>query len=95
MNNLARINIGLGVAALLFVVYAVVQTNALAAHAWSTRDAQNSLAAMLDERNTLVAQQAAVSNREQLILLAQQAGMVPVPMSSIVYLTQDRSVAAR
>jgi hypothetical protein len=93
--TITRINIALAVAALVFLVFSVVQTNAMAAQTWRTKDVQSRLASLLDARNTLVAQQATLSDRQQLATLAQQAGMVPVPANTVVYVTQDHPVAAR
>lgn len=90
-----HLNIGLAIAALALVVYYVTQMNGLAAQAWRIQDAQQRLAALRDAKNGLVAQRAALDDREQLMLVAQRAGMVPVAMNAVVYLTQDRPVAVR
>lgn len=95
MNRIYRFNIGLTVAALALVVYYVIQMNGLAAQTWRIQDAQDRLAALRDAKNGLVAQRAEFDDREQLVLVAQRAGMVPVAMNTVVYLTQDRPVAVR
>ncbi len=78
---------------LLLLFYYVVQNNAMAVQMWRARDAQQQLTVLNDDRNGLVAQQAALDDRDQLIALAQRAGMVPA--GAVVYLVQDRPVAAR
>jgi hypothetical protein len=94
MNDKTHIiNYILAACTLLFVVVYVVQVNAMAAQAWRVRDVRGQLSTLQEARTTLVAQEAALGDREQLTTLAQRAGMIPA--SNIVYLVQDRTVAAR
>lgn len=93
LSGVVKINVALAAVSLLMMVYYVVQSNGMAVQVWRARDAQERLASLLDDRNGLVAQQAALEDREQLIALAKDAGMVPA--GSVVYLVQERPVAAR
>lgn len=92
--NFSRINIVFLSAALLFLMCYVIEANGMAAQAWQARDTQRQLAALRETRNGLVAQEAALGDRVQLMALAQRSGMVPAD-SAVVYLVQDRPVAAR
>jgi len=87
------LNIGLAVVSLTFLMYYVMQANMLASQTWKTRDAQDRLSQLLEERNGLVAQQAQLDDRIVLQDLAQSHGLVPA--GAVVYLVQDTSVAAR
>ena len=92
--NIFRINIVLASVAAFCLMYYVVAVNGMAAQAWQMRDTQRQLAAVNEARNGLVAQEATLNDRAQLMTLAQRVGMVPVG-TAVVYLVQDRSVAAR
>ncbi len=86
--NVALVTVSLGA----FVFY-VIQANGMTAQVWQARDARERLASIQEDRNTLVAQKSALEDRQQLAALAAQTGMVP--MGTVVYLVQDRPVAAR
>lgn len=92
-SRIVWLNAALAGVSLFMLLYYVVQNNAMAVQVWRTRDAQARLTALADDRNGLVARQAALDDRQQLIALAQQAGMVSAGM--VVYLVQERPVAAR
>lgn len=92
-SRVTRFNILLAGASLALLFYYVVQNNAMAVQVWRTRDAQERLTSLRDDRNSLVAQQAALDDRQQLMILAQSAGMVP--SGAVVYLVQAKAVAAR
>ncbi len=91
--NIKHINIGLAITACFLLIYYVVQANAMAAQTWRAKDLQERLSILRNERNELVAQQSALDDREHLLTLVRAAGMVPA--GAVVYLVQDRSVAAR
>ena len=86
-------NLGLLMVAAAALVFYVFQANSVAAQSWRTRDAQSRLSALLDQRNSLVAEQASLDDRAQLTALAAQAGFVPA--GAVVYLVENRPVAAR
>ncbi len=88
-----NVNIGLGLAAVACLVFYVVQTNAMSAQAWRARDAQDQLAALRNERMTLVAQRSEFDDRDHLMMLVRAAGMVPA--GAVSYVVQNRPVAAR
>jgi hypothetical protein len=90
---ITKLNIALAAVSLCMMVYYVVQSNGMAVQVWRARDAQERLATLQDVRNGLVAQEAALDDREQLMSLATNAGMVPA--GSVVYLVEQRPVAAR
>ncbi len=92
-SRIAWLNIGLACASLVMMVYYVVQSNSMAVQVWSSRDAQERLTTLRDQRNALVALQASLDDGQKLMALAQDAGMVPA--GSVVYLVQERPVAAR
>lgn len=92
-SRLFMVNLTLASVSLFMLFYYVVQNNAMAVQVWQTRDAQEQLVVLNDERNGLVARQVMLDDRQQLIDLAQRAGMVPA--GSVVYLVQERPVAAR
>ena len=94
-HTTSRINITLAIAAFGLLVYYVVQVNFLASMAWQTRDANDRLTAINDQRNALIAQESALDERSTLTALAAKAGMIPVPANAVVYMVQDHSVAAR
>lgn len=93
VSGLGWVNGALAALALGALVFYVVQANALAAHAWQMRDAQEQLAEARDARTALVAEQSSFDNRQRLTALAADLGMVPA--ADIVYLTPERPVAAR
>ena len=88
-----QLNMVLAGVVLSLLFYYVVQNNAMAVQVWRTRDAQERLTALRDDRNGLVARQAALDDRQQLMTLAQRAGMVPA--GTLVYLVEVPPVAAR
>ena len=88
-----RINVALMIVVLAALMYYVIQVNAVAAHAWNMKDAQERLGILREERNTLIAQEAALDDRQALTELAVREGMVPV--DTVVYLVQDHAVAAK
>lgn len=92
-TNYKRINLALIALCVLFTVFYVVQANCMAAQSWKLRDFRVQLSALHDVRNTLVAQEVALSDRENLAILARQAGMVPA--EHVVHLVQDRAIAVR
>ena len=92
-SRVAVVNMILASVSLFMLFYYVVQNNALAVQVWRTRDSQERLTVLADNRNGLVAQQAALDDRQKLVALAQRAGMVPA--GAVVYLVQERPVAAR
>jgi cell division protein FtsB len=87
------LNIALVSIAVACLLYYVIAANGLAAQAWRSTDAQDRLATLLDERNSLVAQQSALEDRSVLSALATNAGMIPA--GAVVYLVQNQPVAAR
>jgi len=87
-----RFNVGLAILALAFLLGYVVQTNLLAAKTWQMRHAQDKLTLILEQRNTLIAQQSELDDRTVLQDLAIRQGFVPV--GTVVYLVQDTAVAA-
>lgn len=91
-DGIGAVTIALAAAALMLLVTYVIQVNTLAAQTYRARDAQDRLAALRDERNALVAQQASLDDREVLTRLAQANGLVPA--GAVVYLVQDNPVAA-
>jgi hypothetical protein len=91
--TIKQLNIGLGVAAAAFLVFYVIQTNAMAAQAWRARDVQNQLTTLRNERTTLVAQRSQFDDRQHLQTLAEAAGMVPA--GAVTYVVQGHAVAAR
>ncbi|MEK7637822.1 MAG: hypothetical protein AAB375_00100 [Patescibacteria group bacterium] len=92
-SRVAKLNLLLACVSLSMLLYYVVQNNAMAVQVWRTRDAQGRLTALADDRNGLVARQAALDDRQQLIALVQRAGMVPA--GTVVYLVQEQPIAAR
>ncbi len=80
------------VAAVLLVVYYVVQANMIAADAWRLRDVQDQLRTSSGARDALIAQEAQLDDRTVLQALAQSQGMVPV--GTVTYLIQPADVAA-
>ena len=91
-HSMRKINIGLMIVAVAFLLYYVVQVNMMAAQGWSMRDANTRLASLQEAHNNLVADQATLEDRQSLADLAQQQGLVPA--GSVVYLVQDHTVAA-
>jgi hypothetical protein len=94
MNRFSRMNIGFLAVSAFFLICYVIQANGIATQVWRIRDAQQQLAALSEERNGLVAQEATLDDRQQLLELAQQSGMVPAG-GTVVYLVQNQPVAAR
>lgn len=92
-RHIALLNIALIVAALCGLVVYVVAANGLASQAWQAADAQDQLTTILDERNDLIAQQSEFEDRGRLTELAHRVGMVPA--GAVVYLMQEKPVAAR
>lgn len=92
-SSLQWVNVGLAIAALSLLLYYVVQVNAMAAQTWKLTAANEQLAALQEERNTLVAQRASLDDHDTLSTVATAAGLVPA--GTVVYLVQDHSVAAR
>lgn len=90
-SAISRLNIGLALLALAFLLAYVMQANFLAAQTWRIRQSQDQLASLLEQRNTLIAQQSELDNRAVLQALAIEQGLVPV--GTVVYLVQDTSVA--
>jgi hypothetical protein len=90
---IAWLNLALIAVAVASLLSYVVAANGLAAQAWRFSDAQDEIVGLLDTRNGLVAQQSALEDRTVLSALAADAGMVPA--GSVVYLVQDKPVAAR
>ncbi len=74
------------------VVY-VVAANSLASRQWRFSQSQSKLSALLEQRNTIADQQAALEDRGRLMELAIRSGMVGV--GDVVYLVQEGAVAAR
>lgn len=93
VSRVVRINIALALASVSMLLYYVMQNNSMAVQVWRARDAQEQLTTLRDERNRIVGRQAALDDREQLMTLARSAGMVPA--GTVVYLVQERPVAAR
>lgn len=87
-----RLNIGLALLALAFLLAYVMQTNLLAAQTWRMRQAQDQLASILEQSNALIAQQSEFNDRIVLQELAVKQGFVPA--GTVVYLVQDTAVAA-
>jgi len=92
-THIAWLNMMFIAVAVACLLYYVVAANGLAAQAWRATDAQDRLTTLLEQRNTLVAQQSALEDRSVLTSLAMEAGMVPA--GSVVYLVQNQPVAAR
>ncbi len=90
-EGISWLNIGLAIMALGLLTYYVVQVNRLAAQTWNTEQAQTRLAAILDERNSLVARQSELDDRQVLQALAAKEGLEPA--GAVVYLVQDTAVA--
>ena len=86
------LNIGLAAIALALLLCYVMQTNMLAAQTWKINKAQDSLASILEERNSLVAQQSELDDRQVLQDLAVKEGFEPA--GAVVYLVQDTAVAS-
>lgn len=87
------LNVSLMIVALALLMYYVVQVNAIASQTWKLSDAHDRMIVVQDEHNGLVAQRAALDDRQALTVAAQTAGLVPA--GTVVYLIQDHSVAAR
>jgi len=92
-SRIAYMNVALAAISLFMLFYYVVQSNDVAVQVWHSRDTQERLTILRDNRNALVARQSALDDRQQLIALAQDAGMVPAV--GVVYLVQPLPVAAR
>jgi hypothetical protein len=92
-RHIAIVNIALILTALCGLVVYVIAANGLASQAWQAADAQDRLTTILDERNDLVAQQSEFEDRSRLTELAHRVGMVPA--GAVVYLMQEKPVAAR
>ncbi len=92
-RHIAFLNIALIAAALCGLVVYVIAANGLASQAWQAADAQDQLNTILDERNDLIAQQSEFEDRSRLTELAHRVGMVPA--GAVVYLVQEKPVAAR
>jgi hypothetical protein len=88
-----RINTGLAAASLALLISYVIQTNLLAAQTWNAGDAHDRLTAVLEQRNSLIAQEAELDDRSVLEVLAHQQGLVPA--GTVAYIIQDTAVAAR
>lgn len=92
-TTLKRINLGLAATSLALLIAYAVQTNLLATQTWSTRDAHDRLAVVSEQRNALIAQEAALDDRSVLETLAHEQGLVPA--GTVAYIIQDTAVAAR
>lgn len=92
-NHIGALNTTFLAIAIVALLLYVVMANVLASQAWKIADARDRLTTILDERNTLVAQQSEFEDRARLTELATSVGMVPA--GAVVYLMQDRAVAAR
>lgn len=93
LGAVAWSNLGLAFAALLLLMYYVMQVNMLAASTWRLKDMRSQLSALRQERTTLVAQVAELADRPILEALARNSGFVPA--DAVVYLVQPSAVAAR
>jgi hypothetical protein len=91
--SMRRSNVGLVIVGLALLMYYVMQVNALAAHAWKMKDANERLGVLREEHNFLVAQEAALDDRQALATLAAHEGLIPA--DAVVYLVQDHAVAAK
>lgn len=92
-SSVEWLNAALLVIAVACFLYYVVAANGLAAQSWRFADAHDELSGLLEERNGLVAQQSELEDRTVLSALAVQNGMIPA--GAVVYLVQDKAVAAR
>lgn len=92
-SSVMWVNVALIALTLASFLYYVVAANGLAAQSWRFADAREELNVLLEERNSLVAQQSALEDRTVLSVLAAQSGLVPA--GAVVYLVQEQSVAAR
>lgn len=92
LGGVGRVNIGLMIAALVLLMYYVMQVNMLAASAWQLKDARDRLGTLADEHSALVARVAELEDRAVLTTLARESGFVPA--DSVVYLVQPSTVAA-
>jgi hypothetical protein len=86
------LNSSLAIAALILVMYYVMQVNVLAASAWRLRDARERLGAAKQERNELVARQAKMDDRTALSEVAAAEGMELA--GAVVYLVQPDAMTA-
>jgi len=93
LADIGWFNLGLGVLALLLLMYYVMQANLATASAWELKEARTELATAQESRDALVARQAALDDRQTLLELAASHGLVPA--GAVVYLVQPDPVAAR
>lgn len=93
LADIGWLNLGLGVLALLLLMYYVMQANLATASAWELKEARSELAAAQESRDALVARQATLDDRQTLLDLAAAQGLVPA--GAVVYLVQPDAVAAR
>ncbi len=92
-NVLGLVNATLMIGTLILVGAYVVLANSASVNTWKVADANTRISQLSDERNTIIAQQASIEDRAQLLVLAEREGMVPA--NSLVYILEERSVAAR
>lgn len=92
-SKVAFVNVALMLIAAASLICYVVAANAMAAQTWRFADAQESLSALIEVRNGLIAQQSEFEDRGVLSKLAADAGLVPA--GTVTYLVQPPSVAAR
>ena len=91
--GIRNFNIALMAIILAALVFYVIAANGLSSQAWKTSHAQDQLTGVMEQRNGILEQQAALSDREKLTQLVASIGFVPA--GTVVYLMQEGAVAAR
>jgi hypothetical protein len=87
------VNVALAAAALVALLVYVVEANAIASGTWQLRDIEGQLSVVRTDHDALVAQRASLDDREVLLQLAEQSGMVPA--TAVRYVFEKGPVAAR